>query len=128
METKVKNFIESTNTTITSKYVGNKKHFIGETDYRDVYKVTITTPRATKSILFGQSLNDSNGGKTPPTEYDILATLQKYDVDSYEDFKNEYGYDDTKDTKRIYKAVAQEYEKVCTLWSTEEIEMLLEIY
>ena len=127
MNTLVKNFIDNTNTSIKFKFVGNKQHFIGEKSYRDVYKVTITTPKATKSVMFGQSLNDSNGGGKEPTEYDILATLQKYDVETYQDFLNEYGYTDSKDTKQIYKAVVQEYEKVCALWSEDEIETLMEI-
>ncbi len=65
---------------------------------------------------------------TPPTAYDVLACLQKYDVGTFEDFVNEFGYDeDSKRAHKTYKAVVKEFDNVCKLWSDEEIEQLREI-
>ena len=65
---------------------------------------------------------------TPPTAYDVLACLQKYDVGSFEDFCGDFGYDtDSRTALKTYKAVCKEYDKVCALWSDAEIEQLQEI-
>lgn len=65
---------------------------------------------------------------TPPTAYDVLACLQKYDVGTFDDFCSEFGYDeDSRSAKKTYKAVVKEYDNVCKLWADEEIEQLQEI-
>lgn len=65
---------------------------------------------------------------TLPTEYDFLACLQKYEVGTFEDFCNEFGYDtDSRSAKKTYKAVKKEFGKVCKIWTDEEIEALQEI-
>lgn len=65
---------------------------------------------------------------TPPTEYDVLACLQKYDIGSFVDFCNEFGYDiDSPNAKKTYKAVKREFRMVCKIWTDEEIEVLAEI-
>lgn len=78
---------------------------------------------------FGGSLMDLKEVKgTPPTAYDVLTCLQKYDVGSFEDFCSEFGYDtDSRSAKKTYKAVVKEFDNVCKLWSDEEIEQLQEI-
>lgn len=64
-----------------------------------------------------------------PTEYDILASLTKHDVGSFDDFCSEFGYNlDSRSAKKIYKAVVKEYNNVCKIWSDDEIEMLREIW
>ena len=63
-----------------------------------------------------------------PSNYSILACLQKYDVGTLEDFCSDFGYDeDSKKAEKIYNAVCKEYENVCKIWSDEEIELLQEI-
>ena len=65
---------------------------------------------------------------TPPTAYDVLACLQKYEVGTFEDFCGEFGYDtDSKRSEKIYKAGVKEYDNVCKIWSDAEIEQLQEI-
>lgn len=66
-------------------------------------------------------------GKTP-TEYDLLASLTKYDPGTLEDFCSEFGYDtDSKKAEKIYNAVKEEYLKVCALFNDAEMEELSEI-
>lgn len=63
-----------------------------------------------------------------PTAYDILACLTKYDPGTFEDFCSEFGYDtDSRKADRVYKAVKDEWDNVCKLFSDQEIERLAEI-
>ena len=63
-------------------------------------------------------------GKEPKL-YDVLACLQKYEVGTFEDFCNEFGYDnDSISAKKTYKAVSKEYDKMCTLFNNDELEVL----
>ena len=60
-----------------------------------------------------------------PTLYDILSCLQKYEVGTFEDFCGDFGYDqDSRTALKTYKAVVKEYDKVCSLFSNEELEVL----
>lgn len=64
----------------------------------------------------------------PPTAYDIIACLTKYDPGTFEDFCSEFGYDeDSRRAERTYNAVKEEWVGVQTLWTDEEIEKLWEI-
>lgn len=67
-----------------------------------------------------------------PTEYDILACLQKYDVGSMEDFFSEFGFEikSAKDMTNFfstYNAVVEEYRNVCRCFTLEQIEAMQEI-
>ena len=63
-----------------------------------------------------------------PTLYDVLACLQKYEVGTFEDFCSEFGYDnDSRTAKKTYKAVVKEYDKMCSLFSNDELEVLQHI-
>lgn len=63
-----------------------------------------------------------------PTNYSILACLQKYDIGSFEDFCSEFGYsEDSKKSEKLFKAVEKEYSNVCSIWNDEELELLQEI-
>lgn len=63
-----------------------------------------------------------------PTPYDILASLQNYEVGSFENFCDEFGYNiDSKKAEKTYNAVLKEWQDVQKLWSDEEIALLQEI-
>ena len=77
--------------------------------WHNKYKVIIK--RNNTVNFYDSAYNTENGLK--PTEYDILACLQKYDVGSFEDFCWEFGYDlGTKNVEKTYKAVVREYNNV----------------
>lgn len=64
-----------------------------------------------------------------PTLYGVLSCMQKYDVGTFENFCDDFGYDnDTITAKETYKAVVKEYDKMCSLFSNEELEVLQLIY
>ncbi len=63
-----------------------------------------------------------------PTPYSVLACLQKYDPDNFENFCAEFGYDtDSRKAETIYKAVKDEYQNLAMLYNDEELEQMAEI-
>lgn len=63
-----------------------------------------------------------------PSAYDVLACLQKYEVGTFEDFCNEFGYDtDSKKAEKTYHAVLNEWQNVAMLYNDKELEQLQEI-
>jgi hypothetical protein len=81
--------------------------------------------RNTFQYDFGNAKNDKIVRPIAPTLYDVLACLQKYDVGTFDDFCGEFGYDeDSRTAEKTYKAVVKEYDKVCNLFSNDELEVL----
>lgn len=63
-----------------------------------------------------------------PTAYAMLACLTKYDPGTFEDFCSEYGYDtDSRKAEKTYFAVQEEWKKVRSFFTSEELESLREI-
>lgn len=63
-----------------------------------------------------------------PSEYDVLACLEKYDVGTFEDFCSEFGYDeDSRTAEQIYIAVIKEYKDLTRIFTEEQMEELSEI-
>lgn len=66
--------------------------------------------------------------RVKPSSYDILTCLTKYDPDTFENFCSEFGYDtDSRKAEKTYKAVFNEWQNICMLFTDEEIEHLQEI-
>ena len=127
----IETFLAKAGVKFSTKYLGNEPHFSDDKEkgtYRDRYRVTFSRNGKKFSVVFGQSINDSNGGKTPPTPYGVIACLQKYDVGNFEDFCSEFGYDeDSRKAEKVYKAVLDEYQHVCMLFTSDELELMQEI-
>ena len=131
-------FLSKNNITFKAKFLKNDYHFSEDKETRDIFNVTFSRPcyvdgfkKQTKkfSLRFGQSLNDSdyNGGN-PPTPYDVLACIQKYEVGDFQNFCGAFGYDtDSRKAEKIYKAVCKEWEKVSNFFSESELVELQEI-
>jgi hypothetical protein len=63
-----------------------------------------------------------------PTPYDVLSTLQKYDVGTFKDFCDCFGYnDDSIIAHKTYIMVVKEYKNVCMLWNEKELNILREV-
>lgn len=120
-------FLVKTGVKFSAKLIDHDFYFDGDKETRDVYRITLSRGKMRRSFKFGQSINNSNG-KTPPTAYDVLACLQKYEIGSFEDFCGDFGYDtDSRRAEKTYKAVLKEYQMVCDIWTSDEIEELSEI-
>lgn len=64
-----------------------------------------------------------------PTEYDILATVEKYGYDSFSDFCSEFGYStDSISARETFLACGEEYAGLRRIFTEEQMEMLREIY
>ena len=127
-----KDFLENCGATMKIEYLTvdiNKTW--NDNVYRNVYRASIKTQLGVMSVKFWDSAyNTENNIK--PTEYDILACLQKYELGSFEDFVSEFGYEiedpnDRRNAKQIYKFACREYEKICRCFTDEQIEALREI-
>jgi hypothetical protein len=71
---------------------------------------------------------DKNDNFKEPTAYDVLASVEKYDIGTFEDFCNEFGYDtDSRNAEKTYKAVKEQYTQFCTLFNDSEMELMAEI-
>lgn len=120
-------FLNATNTSFSAKYLTHDYHFDGDTERRDIYRITLKNDLYTYHFNFGQSLNNSGVKKIVPTPYDVLACLQKYHPGEYSDFLSEFGYGYGNSSKRIYNAVVEEFEALEKLFTAEQIELLQEI-
>ena len=127
-----KDFLVSCNATMEITKIGVEKNKLwNDQQFRNTYRATITTPLGTMWVKFWDSYDNRAKGITP-TEYDILACLQKYDVGDFDDFVSEFGYDieepaDRRRVLQIYKAVVNEYKSVCRCFTEEQIDAMCEI-
>lgn len=65
---------------------------------------------------------------TPPTEYDFLASMTKYNPGTFEDFCSDFGYgEDSRTAERTYNAVLNEWLRVSAMYSDSELQELAEI-
>lgn len=101
------------------------KHFEGDKTNRHIFKVTLKKDGKQFTFKFGQSINARS---EEPNLYDVLSCLQKYEVGTFNDFCENFGYDeDSRASKKIYKAVLKEYANMEKLFSSDELELLQEI-
>ena len=102
---------------VSLKVIGNpeyRKYFHDDKEYRWVFKMRLQRNRKQYTFNFGQSIA---AGREEPTMYDVLATLEKNYVGSFEDFCKEFGYDeDSISALKIYKAVLKESKAVQRLF------------
>lgn len=63
-----------------------------------------------------------------PSEYDVLACLQKSNVGTFDEFCSEFGYDNDSITAyKLYVAIVDEYKKLTRIFTQEQMLELLEI-
>ena len=101
------------------------------------YEITLKRNRKSWQFQFCDSVNAYKKDELP-TAYDILACLQKYEVEEdFHDFCMEYGYEEyneniygrmlkNKEAQRIHKACLKEYKNVMRLFE-DVIDELAEI-
>jgi len=99
-------------------------HFAHDKEHRHIFNCTLTRNGKRYTFNFGQSIA---AGNTPPTMYDILTCLTKYDPETFEYFCREYGYNtDSIKALKTYKAVKREFNGVNRLFG-DILEQLQEI-
>jgi cytochrome c oxidase assembly protein Cox11 len=121
-------FLKVTNTTFKATFKINGIYFADDKATRDIYSITLKNTAHKFTFKFGQSYNNSNYGKTPPTAYDVLSCLTKYDVGTFDDFCSDFGYDtDSRKAYKVYKAVLREWKNIKILFNSSQIELLQNI-
>ena len=106
-------------------YLEHGPHFPEDKESRDIWRLSIHRGRRSFSVRFGNSLAASDHGNTPPTAYDLLTCLTKYDPGTLDEFCREFGED--RYSERTYKAVKREWLKVSRFFTAAELEELAEI-
>lgn len=127
MDNQVREFLTNCGATIKVEYAGLATPN-WDTQEHEAYHCLIETQKGAMGVLFYASLANPQ----EPSEYDILACLQKYEVGEIEDFILDFGYEikqkgDLKKIQDTYNAVVREYQDVCRCFTPEQIEQLQEI-
>lgn len=122
-------FLEKYSILFKVESLGVGKHFLDDKEPRARYLLTLfrTTKSSSVEFEFGQSI-DATYKKQTPKAYDLLASLTKYDPDTFENFCGDFGYDtDSRKGLETYLAVQAEWQKVRKFFTVEELEELREI-
>ena len=123
-EKQAQDFLESTGTELTIKYIDFRKYFPDDKEKRAVFEFTLRRGEKEYKGTFGQSL--ATYDKTP-SAYDILACLDYWDGD-FEEFCSHYGYDeDSIKALAIYDAIIDQSLGLDEIFDSEELEKLGEI-
>ena len=125
-------FLEACNATMKITWIGceiNKNW--NDNIRRNVYRATIKTPKGVVWVKFWDSAYNTERGMEP-TEYDVIACLEKYDAGTIDDFVNEYGYEvnewaDVKRIQSLYNAVKRQYKSLCRCFTPDQINAMREI-
>lgn len=112
-------FLTRHNAKMDAKLLGHYQYFPKDEEARDVWEITLSREGKRPYVFkFGQSIAQSgNRKKVPPTPYDVLSCLQKYEIGSFEDFCNEFGYSADSITARdTYIGIVAEYKNVLRMF------------
>lgn len=116
-EEQANKFLHNTGTSFSAQYLKHDRYFVGDTDPRDIYEITLVRNGNSYVFRFGQST--VNKSKIP-SPYDVLACLQKYEIGTLDDFARDSGFDfdNIKPSVllSIYYAVKNEWQNVQRLF------------
>ena len=123
-----KQFLTRHNLKFRAVYLDYRPYFADDTESRAIYRCTISGKgRGRYSCQFGASINMTLDN-TPPSAYDLLACITKYDPEDFETFCSELGYDtDSRRAHRDWLAVRRDWAKVEKFFEADEIEEMKEI-
>lgn len=106
-DTMVQEFMNKHNVTITFELIGQRVPSWGGKPV-NTYWFTIERNGMEYSNTFYDSVYNTQKG-IEPTPYSLLTCLQKYEVGTYHEFCNEFGYNPYDDeSEKIYTAVVHE--------------------
>lgn len=133
-----KQFLKDTNTKMSivfMRIVSSKElgwnNMEGRNWYHNSYKVTMSRNGKSYSFPFHDSYDNYCKGKRP-TPYDILACLQKYEVESdVFEFAREFGYEITskeefKKVSKTHKDCINQYNKLLRLFD-DDMEIMVRL-
>jgi len=143
------NFINKTGLKIEKQYLGHMPYFSDDDEYRAVFKITFKCRNREFSFNYGNSIMNSwvlyEGYKqkslnlrpalekvkkdySPPSDYDILSAMEKYNPESFDYFCDKYSYsNDSIKALKVYHKVQKQYYNMVNMFTDEEIELLRDI-
>lgn len=136
-ETKHHNKYQFTITTPKGKYSGyfyDSQHNteISDMSFADyVHKYKKRHPETVTAWEKGKLMRElaKLKAEAKPTEYDILACVEKYGYDSFSDFCAEFGYStDSISAREIFLACGEEYAGLRRIFTEEQMEKMREIW
>jgi len=91
-----------------------RPYFTTDKESRWVFKMKLSRGENSYIFNFGQSINDGN---KIPTMYEVLTSIERSDVGSFENFCDEFGYEHYTDSEmkehiKLYKQVVKQYENI----------------
>ena len=110
-----KDFLAKHNATMNIEFAEQVYNPWGDYMTHDTYNVTIERNGDSFTLNFKASVYDTQRG-IEPTEYDVLACIEKYGYESYKEFCEELGYPGSEESLATYQAVQEEYENVKRLF------------
>ena len=127
-----KDFLAKCNATMEINFIGKAEPLWDEGCPHNAYRFIITTQLGIMENVIYDSAYNTLRGINGISEYDVLACLEKYDVGTIDDFVREFGYevhcwDDVKRIEKTYKAVVRQYNKLCEIFTPEQMEWLREV-
>ena len=148
-EKRALDFLQKRGIDFKAEFIEHGKHFEGDKEARDIYNLQLKRLNHSISFRFGQSIAHSRPSQRgldaaakvsrnkrrdllsrvkEPTAYDLLATITKDSPGLFANFCRDFGYDeDSIIAKKIYKGVCEEWFKVASFFTAEELEELREI-
>ena len=150
-EQQAQDFLKATGTELRIEFSHHGFYFAGDKEKRDVYQFTLKNARGEYTSTFGDSISNTQardaknnpqrywGQKRKPatyrkpSAYDILACLEKYEVDpEFSEWCKEFGYDsrplqEFPEVFKIHQACAEQYRCVRRLFTEEQMDLLREI-
>ena len=101
-------------------------------EMRDIFTCYLKRDHNDKvfSTRFGQSINDTTGdGGNPPNAYDLLACLEKYDPEEYEDWCFNFGFefksaDDMRENRKTWERCVVQYKDLDAMFTERELELM----
>jgi hypothetical protein len=122
-------FLRLTGSKLKIEFLRNGHHFADDKVNRDIYRCELTNKVGEHYTFdFGQII-DGTQKKKVPSAYDVLSCLTKYNLESFDNFCAEYGYDeDSIKSLETYKKVQEEYDNLDRLYGdSDEFDMLREV-
>lgn len=122
-------FLKATETELKIVFMKKGKNPLwGDKENRNIYQCLLINTKHDYAFKFYDSISNYKNNKKP-TKYDILACLQGYEIGTFKDFCNDFGYDireekNDGDTLKIYNACKDEYNNLIQLFTEEEIDCL----
>jgi len=117
---------------IIKNYVGTKKYFPSDKEIRDVYEIIITRGNKHFTFPYGDSIvntekNRNSQVRKYPSNYDILACLEKYEYDDIDDFASSLGIEKPSEAIRLFEVCNKQVRDVANMFSFAELSELRDI-